>query len=58
MAFKSSNNPEQGSEEDFQRGRDNYINGATLNVYETIKWQEGWYYEYYLQTEDETMSQP
>lgn len=50
MAFKNTNQIEEGTDEDFQQGKKDYDNGATFDVFQSRKWQEGWYYQYDFHT--------
>ncbi len=43
---------DEGTPEDFQRGRDDYKAGRTFDVYEVAQWQEGWQYQFDIETED------
>lgn len=49
---------EDGTREDFQRGRDDYKAGRTFDVYEVAQWQEGWQYQFDCETEDCRAPQP
>lgn len=49
---------EEGTAEDFTRGRKAYKAGAVFDVYEVGEWQRGWQYEFDLACEDPRAPQP